>query len=300
MRLPTYMQAILAKRGLKSPHSSKSALSHGLREGAVPGAASDHRRLDASLLLVPPRQLHRKGLLATRLDEADGAAPEAAAHQPGPKEALDAVRQALHDVQLRAGVPEVVAAGAVRGRHELAQELRVALLQGVDACLHTLVLEHNVMGDAALRRGQPRAVFGKGRSSHVSQVRDRLIPGCLAQSRGRREAARPQLVVLAIHELVRRVRVGKDEHGTSKRHVVVAQRAAIKEQQGTAASHARAELVKDATAHAHKVVLSCLCRLDQRQVVQLTDGLGEEPGEELGGGHLHGRGAGDAGARWHV
>mmetsp|Transcript_58161 Transcript_58161/g.173015 ORF Transcript_58161/g.173015 Transcript_58161/m.173015 type:complete len:234 (-) Transcript_58161:7-708(-) len=99
---------------------------------------------------------------------------------------------------------------------------------------------------------------------------------------------------------MRGVRVGENEHSTPERHIVVVQRAAIEEQQGTAASHTRAELVEDAAAHADKVVLSCLCGLDEGEVVQLADGVGEEPREELGRGHLHGRRAGHAGARWYV
>mmetsp|Transcript_71159 Transcript_71159/g.189206 ORF Transcript_71159/g.189206 Transcript_71159/m.189206 type:complete len:290 (+) Transcript_71159:509-1378(+) len=156
------------------------------------------------------------------------------------------------------------------------------------------------MGDAALRVGQPSAVALECGRSHVPQVGDGAVARRLAQGGRGRETALTELSVLAIHELVRRVRVGEDEHGALERHVIVVEVAAVEEQQGTAPPHAGAELVQDAAAHAHEVVLGRLGRLDQGDGVQLADSLGEEPREELRRGHLHGGRAGHAGTGRHV
>mmetsp|Transcript_113532 Transcript_113532/g.316183 ORF Transcript_113532/g.316183 Transcript_113532/m.316183 type:complete len:232 (+) Transcript_113532:601-1296(+) len=95
------------------------------------------------------------------------------------------------------------------------------------------------------------------------------------------------------------MRVGKNELG-AEGHVIVIQGAAIKKEQSTCTSLARAELIQDAATHAHKVVLGRLCRLDQNQIFKLTNAVGEEPREELGGGHLHSGRAGNPGTGRHA
>mmetsp|Transcript_64779 Transcript_64779/g.189999 ORF Transcript_64779/g.189999 Transcript_64779/m.189999 type:complete len:349 (+) Transcript_64779:476-1522(+) len=185
----------------------------------------------------------------------------------------------------------------MRLRHAHADGGHVARPERLDARVHPLVLADDVLGALVLRCAQGAAVLRKAGAVDVAQVRHLGVAGSLRDALARGEAVGPQLRVLAVDELVRRVRVREDELRAGEGRVAVVQRAAVEVEEIPSFSEARAELVKDAAAHPHEVVFGRLRGLDLGELVQLANRVREEPPEEVGGRHLDGSGAGHASAR---
>mmetsp|Transcript_155093 Transcript_155093/g.497275 ORF Transcript_155093/g.497275 Transcript_155093/m.497275 type:complete len:260 (+) Transcript_155093:338-1117(+) len=214
--------------------------------------------------------------------------------------ALNSMRELLHDVQLAAGVAKEVPARHVRFRHALPKRLHVTSLARLHALEHTVVLRDDVAGALPLAVRELAAVRREHLGVDVAEVGDGLVARGLHKGVLGREAVFAELVILAVNEGVGGVRVGEHELGAGHGHVAAVEGSAVEVDQGARLAHTRTELIQDAAAHAHKVVLGRLGNLHERELVVLPKRLREEPFEQKGRGHLHSRRAGDPGTWWYV